>query len=251
MKKFTMWAVSALMLLSAQSAFADDLYIGGSVGLSIPQVRFGSHNTGTGEHHHTIGGATSFLGGGLVGIDYTWCDLFCSSLYTALEANVRYNSYGRDTARHTDLLGASNFRVHTTTNLQYGLDLKIGIPVDCCGTTPYALIGVEAARFKTKLHNDSTVAVRGIAPGSSRTFSKTRSGPTVGAGVRFRVWECVDADLQYSYTWYGRHSITATDSTAVGTLPPVVSNWNHKARLEENRVLLSLSFPLWDLSSFF
>lgn len=249
MKKFAMWAVSALVLLSAQSACADDLYIGGAVGLSIPQVRYGTHNATTGEHHHTVGGATSFLGGGLVGIDYTWCDLFCSSLYTALEANVRYNSFDRTIQRSSDVTGVSNFRVNTTANLQYGLDLKVGIPVDCCGTTPYALIGVEAARFKHKLNNDSAVVVRGIAPYSSRTFSRTRAGLNVGAGVRFRVWECVDADLQYSYTWYGRHSAVAVDPTVVGAA--VGATWNHRARLEENRVLVSLSFPLWDLSSFF
>lgn len=247
-KRMKIWAASAVMLLAAQSAFAGDLYVGGSIGLSIPQIRFGSDHQITGEHHHTIGGETSFLGGGLVGVDHLWCDLFGINLYTALEFNARYNSYDQDIARHTDLLGAPNFRANVKSNLQYGLDFKFGIPVDCCGTTPYLLIGVEAARFKTKIHNDSAIFVRGIPPFSSETFSKTRSGCNVGAGVRFRIMECVDMDLQYSYTWYGRHKTTCTEPIVGDTTG---ATWHHKARLDENRVLVSLSFPIWDLCSLF
>lgn len=232
------------MLLATQSAVADDLYIGGAVGVSIPQVRFGSDQISSGEHHHVLGGGTSFLGGLVLGVDYTWCDVFCTNLYTALEFNARYNSYDKDVGRETNTVGIADFRTNVHSNFQYGLDFKLGIPVDCCGTTPYVLVGVEAAQIRTKIHNDTAISFRGVPAFGSLSYHKTRAGVNAGFGVRFRVWECVDADLQYSYTWYGRHNRSVLDTTT-GLV------WKHKTRLEENRVLLALTFPLWDLSCWF
>jgi opacity protein-like surface antigen len=249
--KLKIWATSALMLLATQSAFANNLYVGGQVGISVPQVRFGSDLLVplTGEHHHVFGGGTSFLGGVILGLDRTWCDLFSTPLYTALEFNARYNSYDKDIARFTDAVGIANFRANIRSNFQYGLDFKFGIPVDCCGTTPYLLVGVEAAQIRTKLHNDTATPFRGIPAFGSASFHKTRAGCNVGGGVRFRVWECIDMDMQYSYTWYGRHQNTLS-TPAIGEIVPAAT-WRHRTRLEENRFLVSLSYTLWDLSTWF
>jgi hypothetical protein len=181
--KLKIWATSALMLLATQSAFANNLYVGGQVGISVPQVRFGSDLLVplTGEHHHVFGGGTSFLGGVILGLDRTWCDLFSTPLYTALEFNARYNSYDKDIARFTDAVGIANFRANIRSNFQYGLDFKFGIPVDCCGTTPYLLVGVEAAQIRTKLHNDTATPFRGIPAFGSASFHKTRAGCNVGS----------------------------------------------------------------------
>lgn len=235
---------SALFMLLAQTVSAQfDLYVGGVVGVGIPELRHNSNERLSNERHHIVGGGTNFLGGALLGVENTWCGYCGSDFWTALEVNTLYSSYNKTLKRDSDLRGENDFEVKVKNNFQYGADLKFGIPVDCCGTTiPYLLVGITAGEWKTSITNNTTSTVLGILAGTSTHFSKTHWGPNAGLGVRFKLTDCITADLQYAYTWFTQKSNSTT--VVPGTVTGTTSEWRHKTRLNQNRVLLALNFPL-------
>lgn len=234
----------ALFMLLAQTASAEfDFYVGGVVGVGVPELRHNSHNNATNERHHVVGGGTNFLGGALLGVENTWCGYCGSDFWTALEINALYNSYNKTIRRSSDALGVNDYQVKVKNNFQYGADLKFGIPVDCCGTAiPYLLVGISAGEWKTTLSNNTTAAVFGIPAGASTHFGKTQWGPNAGLGVRFKLTDCITADLQYAYTWFTHKGSSKTSIPT--TDPATIQEWRHTARVNQNRVLLALNFPL-------
>lgn len=249
MKSMTKFLLSATVALGFTTAHADmDVYVGGTVGLGVPLIQDNripagpAINNGIFEQHLRHG-STSFLGGGLVGIENTWRDLGCWDLWTAVEVNLLYNSFDKKISRQRVQSQPNSvfFNVKVKNDFLYGADLKIGIPLDCYNVTPYALIGVQAGKWKTTISNGpASVSQFGIDPNSSVTYGKTRAAPSVGLGVRFRVTDCLTADLSYAYSWFRPKNKYVTPSRG-GTF------WTHRTRVDNNRVLLSLNFPFYTL----
>jgi opacity protein-like surface antigen len=228
--------MSMVCVFATQTASAQDLYFGGTVGVGALETTFRSTNTLIDESHTVFGGGTSFVGGGILGVEYT----FCNNIYTAIEGRALYNSSDRSFA-HTRFVDGS-YGAKIKNNFIYGGDLKVGLTLDCC-VTPYLLVGVEAGKWKTSLSNDTNGTLFGLAPNTSVSFSKTRCAPKVGCGVRFPLGDVFAADLQYSFTWYGssRHSLT-------DIITPDETVWTHKREIDQHKFMVSLNYSFSFLS---
>lgn len=227
-QKMKVLMMGILFTLFTQSAFAFDVYVGGAVGVGAYDGKSSVSSVLTAESYEAHHGGTSFVGGGLLGVE----EIFCNGIYTAVELNALYNSY--DTNVRNLNFGTGPLRAKVNNDFIYGADLKLGMDINC--VLPYFVVGVSATRWQARVTNDSLVSEFGIAAGDSASFSKTRVGPKVGLGVRFAAWDCWDLDFQYSFTWYGKSSRTITDPTVTTD-----GTWTHSNRHDQHRFLVSLN----------
>jgi len=181
------------------------------------------------QRWHNAFGGSSVLVGAVFGVD----TVFSNDVYGALEINTTYDSYGRTILSYNapaetigeDTFGPFGFRTRLKNSFLYGLTAKLG--KDMGGYTPYIVGGVEAGRWRATVHAEGGTAVEDIFPvlftnpnedSSNPTqrvrFSKTRAAPTAGVGVRFKIVDNWQGDLQYRYSWFGnihhRQEFTAT-----------------------------------------
>jgi opacity protein-like surface antigen len=221
---------------ATQTASAQDIYFGGTVGVGALETSYKSTSTLTNEKHTLFGGGTSFIGGGILGVEYT----FCNNIYTAIEARALYNSTDRS-FEHRRLADGSGYSAKIKNNFIYGGDFKLGVTLDCC-VTPYVLVGVEAGKWKTTFRNGTAEPVFGLAADSSASCSKTLCAPKVGLGVRFPLCDVLAADLQYAYTWYGTSKHHFAD--------PLNTNneWPHKREIDQHKFMVSLNYSFSFLS---
>lgn len=224
-------------VFATQAASAQDIYFGGTVGVGALETSYRSTNTFTDESHTVFGGGTSFVGGGILGVEYTFCD----NIYTAIEGRALYNSSDRS-FRHTRFANGQHYGSKIRNNFIYGGDFKLGVTLDCC-VTPYVLVGVEAGQWRTRITNNTDDVVFGLASNSSVSFSKTRCAPKVGCGVRFPLCDVFAADFQYSFTWYGSSRHHLEDAT----IDPV-NIWTHKREIDQHKFMVSLNYSFSFLS---
>lgn len=234
-QKLKVLMMGILFTLFTQSAFAIDVYVGGALGVGSFDGRTSITNSLLPENHYANHGGTSFIGGGLLGAE----TIMCNGIYAAGELNALYNSHNFRARRFAT--GAGIISTKINNDFLYGADFKLGYDWNC--VLPYVVVGVSAAKFRTHLSNPGTGTVFGIPAGSSSSFSKTRYGTKVGFGVRFGVWECLDMDLQYSYTWFGSQS----RSFIVPVTGGPTTSWRFITRHDQHRFLVSLNMPFYTL----
>lgn len=223
---------------AAHTASAQDLYIGGTAGVGALDTTFKTSNSITGERFKTHGGGTSFIGGGIIGLEHT----FCNSLYTAVEARALYDSFSETIRSSHDASGAVNHSVHLKNDFIWGGDVKLGVTLDCC-VTPYLLGGVEVGKWKAHVRNNSETPSFGLAPFSSASRSKDRCAAKVGCGVRFPLCDIFAADFQYSYSWFGSFKSHLTD-------PVTGDTWHSKTHINQHKFMISLNYAFSFLSCF-
>lgn len=229
-QKLKVLMMGVLFTLFTQSAFAIDVYWGGAVGVGSYDGKRSISNSVTGQSFTSNHGGTSFIGGGLLGAEYTFCD----GIYSAIELNALYNSFDTRTRDFNPAGTTGLFSTKIKNDFIYGADLKLGLNTNCA--IPYLVVGVSAARWQINSSNSTAASVFGLPAGASRSFSKTRVGPKFGFGVRFAAWNCWDLDFQYSFTWFGKHSRTVSDPAV--TVPAL---WTHSNRHDQHRFLISLN----------
>lgn len=236
-QKFKVLFMGILFSLFTQSAFAIDLYVGGAAGLGSYDGTYNLRNVTTGTSVDRANtGATTFVGGALLGAEH----YFCGDYYVAVELNALYNSLKKNLLHDTNTAGVANHTVRVRNEFLYGADVKLGM--NLCGVTPYFVAGVVAARYKMELRNSSGTENFGIPPRLNEKYSRTLVGPKVGIGVRWGFWECLDLDFQYSYTWYDTDKITARLFSS-----RLQTNYRHSTEHNQHRFLLSINMPFMDL----
>jgi len=164
------------------------------------------------QRWHTAFGGSSVLVGAVLGVD----TIFSNDVYGALELNATYDSYGRSILAFRgpatdDPDSSSDFRIRVKNNFLYGLTAKLG--KDMGGYIPYITAGVEAGRWQTSVWDGGDPVLALFLPVLDNPvdidapthvhFSKTRWAPTAGLGVRFKIVDNWQGDLQYRYSWFG------------------------------------------------
>lgn len=238
------WIVRILVALSSlQAVHANmDFYIGGTMGIGIPEIRYSQTVISPDERLGDFdrGGAVTFLGGAVLGLENTWNNVFSSCLWTAIETKAYYNSFNKVIT--TQFLGTNytpRVKVRVKNNFLYGADFKLGMPISCYGVTPYILLGVQAGKWRTTLSNDTFANEAGIPGQGVIHFGKTHAAPNVGGGIRFQLLNCATADLEYSYSWFTQDCIM---------LPLDADEYTHQVRVYQNKILFTVSFPFYSLS---
>lgn len=204
-------------------------YLGVNGGCESLDGRYLALNPVIGETHFaTIGNKSGFIGGVLGAQTY-----LCQNFFIALQGNALYNTLDAQVRKSTNTFGVPNHVVKVKNSLQYGLDARLGFRF--CEITPYILGGFEAGKWTMTLANESTAYVRGIPPYSRLSFSKTLWGPKVGIGLSFPIYCSLIANLEYSYTWFGRVSAELVDI-------PTAVLWHHRERIDQNSFTAGLNY---------
>lgn len=233
--------VAGLLLTNNADAWVEG-YIGGTVGVGIPDILYNPIpiNAPSERWFTKLGSGVGFIGGAVAGVEAVWNTCCFGPIYFAFEGNARYNTYDKKIADFYEPSG-SLLRVHVKNEFLYGGDFKIGTPIDFCKTDVYGLAGVQAGKWTTKLVNSTDINQFGVPAFSRVSYGEVRVAPKVGFGVRVRLPCCLTADLQYSYSWFIKR-----DKIVIYNLEdPLEIEWHHKTRVNQNQILLTISFPLY------
>ncbi len=181
------------------------------------------------EKHTTKMGTTSGLLGATLGA-YTY---FSDRVFFGIQGNALYNSLHNNVITDTNAVGISNHIVTLTNHFQWGFDARLGYAI--CSATPYILAGIEISNWTMLLKNGSDVTTFGVPPGSELRFSKTLSGPKVGGGVTFPIACCINANFEYSYTWFGNIDAELID-------PLTTADFRYKTRVQQSSFLIGVNY---------
>lgn len=205
-------------------------YIGLAGGVAPLSGYFQGQTAATGETHYVTTGGTAGLIGGVYGVQTNW-----DSFFFAIQANTLYNTTQRTVGKATTTTAPAvvNYDVEYRNHFQWGIDARLGWTL--CGINPYVLGGFESGSWRLALSNNSTLSNLGIPAGSTVNTSKTLWGGKVGAGVTFPILGCLWANMEYSYTWFGRVSTTLTDAITG-------FSWNHRAEVRQNSILFGVNY---------
>lgn len=207
-------------------------YVGITGGVSALNARYRALNAAAGDRHFATGADTDALLGVVLGAQTSFCNQFSF----ALQANGLYNDLKKTIRSSTSSTGIPNHVVDVKNHFQWGVDARLGWNI--CHVAPYIIAGFEAGKWRLGLSNQSTVINRGIPALSSLHFSKTLWGPKAGLGVTFPILCNLFANIEYTYTWYGKiHTdliIPATTTAAV--------DWNHEIKIRQNAFTIGLNY---------
>lgn len=236
-QKFKVLFIGILFSLFTQSAFAFDLYVGGAAGIGSYNGSYKLTDVPTGTSlDRARTGATTFVGGALLGAEHCFCDDY----YVAVELNALYNSLKKNLIHDENVAGVAFHTVRIRNEFLYGADVKLGWCL--CGVKPYIVGGIAAARYKLELRNASPLTEFGVLPTTIQKYNKTLVGPKFGVGVRWGFWDCLDLDFQYSFTWFDTRRISATLVSAAEE-----STFTHRVEQNQHRFLFSVNMPFMDL----
>lgn len=174
-------------------------------------------------------GGTEGLVGGVYGVQIH----YCKHGFFALQANTLYNTTNQTVSVNKSAEGIVNAEALIKNHFQWGGDARFGFRVR--SANPYILGGFESGRWEMKLKNDSDGYERALAPYSTESRSKTLWGGKVGAGVTFPLFNCLWANMEYSYTWFG-HIKTVYENPTNGNI------WTHKVSIQQNSLLFGLNY---------
>lgn len=204
-----------------------NFYIGAVGGLTHPGNSYRFTDNVANDARVTFGGITG-IGGGVFGVQ-----TYCCNWLLAWQFNVLGNSHNK-TLVNAKINGVGPFKTELKNNFQWGGDLRIGYRL--CGATPYVLGGFEGGRWELKLQNLLPEPALGVAAGATQHVKKFLYGGKVGGGVMFPFFSnCLVGNVEYSYTWFGKHKKTLTDPTGAST-------GTHKTNIQQGMFLVGLNW---------
>ncbi len=179
-----------------------------------------------------------FTGGGQIG--YNW--QASSSTVLGLEADFEY--FG--------LKGSSTSGAIYPCCAPTGFTINQNVKTDWLATfrarfgylvTPSALIYVTGGGAVTDLKGTFGFTDNNSAAAESASFSSTKLGWTVGAGVEWTLWSGWSAKAEYLFVSFPSASVTSNNlTTTVGTFP--TNTFTHSADLDASIARFGLNYKL-------